>query len=158
VFLPFLTVDILSPYAGILVYMGYVCGILWVSRYIDPDADLLGMTESEGRLMREWKFTHNKVIQEVGGCIGFVVVWWMLPYAYIMKFFGGHRGLSHTHVLGTLTRVLWILWPVAFVWWWYYMPWAEFIIPFVCGITGGLIVTDSMHIYLDNRTPKRKRT
>ena len=91
---------------GILTYVGYYVGYSYLSRYLDPDSDQLSLTSSEGRLMREL------------GILGFLVVWWMLPYAYIMKWFGGHRGLAHVHILGTMTRVLWAFCPALWAWHW----------------------------------------
>jgi len=146
----------LSWKVTILGYVGYLCGI-FISRWIDPDSDLMGMTESEGRLMNEWRITKFRFIQELGGAFGFLIVWWMLPYAYIMRFFGGHRGLSHVYVLGTLTRVLWLLVPIALVWWWYYWSYPEFVTPWLIGVFIGLSIMDSLHVWLDNHPPRRLR-
>lgn len=139
---------------GILAFVGYLFGLLFVSRYIDPDADQLGLTQAEGRAMREWKITRVKPIQEIGGCLGFLLVWWMFPYAYIMKYFGGHRGLSHVPIIGTISRLIWLFSPLFFAWWWYYYPWQSYVVPFGIGLFCGLSVADVLHIFLDFRGSK----
>ena len=147
----FLLVVLINPYitdqnlvstslGGLLVLVGYNVGYFWASRYLDPDADQLSLTASEGRLMRE------------AGCLGFLVVWWMLPYAYIMKYFGGHRGLAHWHVIGTLTRALWVAWVPALIYIWsgLTISFYPLILAFLVGILCGLMVADSLHIWLDH--------
>jgi len=130
---------------------GFLFGYLILSRYVDPDADLLGMTEAEGRAMREAKVTRNIVVREAGGCIGFLFVWWMFPYAYIMKYFGGHRGLSHVLIIGTLTRFAWIAVPVSVVWYALGFPFPVEAYLVISGMFCALAIADAIHIYLDRR-------
>ena len=61
---------------------------------INPDQDIGG-----GR----------RTFPERGGLWGSFLFYWSMPYGFMFK----HRGISHEHVIGTLTRVLfmglWIL-------------------------------------------------
>ena len=86
------------------------------------------------------------------GCLGFLAAWWMMPYAYIMRFFGGHRGLAHVHVIGTLTRVVWVgLLPALFFWLAEVsFPFQTLLFVFLIGTVLGLMLADSVHILLDN--------
>jgi uncharacterized metal-binding protein len=69
--------------AGASFLMGYGVGY-----YVDPDLDHISITAGEGRILRDFK---------IFGAI-FLAFWF--PYSYIFK----HRGISHTHILGTLSR------------------------------------------------------
>jgi uncharacterized metal-binding protein len=128
-------------------FVGYCVGYFLVARYIDPDADQLSLTISEGRLMREV------------GIFGFVVVWWMMPYAYIMKWFGGHRGVAHWHLIGTITRFMWLLWlPILLiVISGAQIPFLLWILAILSGVFIGVCVADSLHIWLDNHPPRSSK-
>lgn len=123
----------------LLSFVGYFVGYLLFAKYIDPDADLLGITSSEWRAMRDL------------GVLGFLIVWWMMPYAYIMKWFGGHRGISHIHIVGTLTRVLWLAWLPAWLLFKQDVSLGLYTTSFFLGVFLGLSLADSVHIFLDNR-------
>lgn len=116
--------------------VGLFVGYLVVSAFIDPDADQISLTSSEGRLMRKF------------GVFGFAVVWWYMPYGYFFK----HRGVAHWHIIGTLTRVAWALWlPVT----WYLLsgytfPYLPLVYPFLVSMFVGLTLADSLHIWMDN--------
>jgi len=73
----------------------------YITNYLSPDADLLGITSEEGRAMRK-----SKKFTPIGGLIGIIWVNWWTVYAYIMSYFGGHRGWSHAHIVGTLSRMI----------------------------------------------------
>jgi hypothetical protein len=151
-------------WANFIMIVGYFVGLLFISRWCDPDLDQLGMTAAEGRALndlRKVKIPRKGLrrylrlfLRELGGLIGFAWVWWMMPYAYFMRYFGGHRGLSHTYIMGTITRVLWAFWPLYVAWWWYYMPYHAYVLPFALGCFLGLCVMDAFHIWLDNHPPK----
>jgi len=145
-----------------LVFVGQCVGVLLLSRWIDPDLDQLGLTSAEGRLLNDFKIikgrsrslpfrVFKKTVNELGGWIGFLIAWWAMPYAYIMRYFGGHRGLSHVHIVGTITRVVWMFWPLVYLWWWFYFPYFEIITPLLLGAFTGLCAIDSLHIHLDRR-------
>lgn len=128
--------DVLFIIATTLSFVGYLVGYLVVSAFIDPDADQISLTSSEGRLMRRF------------GVFGFAVVWWFMPYGYFFK----HRGVAHWHIIGTLTRVAWALWlPVT----WYLLsgytfPYLPFVYMFLVSMFVGLTLADSLHIWMDN--------
>lgn len=74
--------------------LGYGAGL-----FVDPDLDMRGITDSEKRMART--------------IILIPAVWWSAIYADIMhRIFGGHRGISHVPILGTLTRFMWFSLPV----------------------------------------------
>ena len=144
-------------FAGLFA-VGYLVGLLLLSRWCDPDLDQLGMTAAEGRAMNDLRKVRiprkglrrylRLFLREVGGWIGFLWVWWMMPYAYIMRYFGGHRGLSHTYIIGTVTRVVWAFWPLYVAWWWYYYPWIGLVLPSALGCFLGLCVMGAVSILL----------
>lgn len=78
---------------------------------IDPDADQLGLTSSEGRVLR---ITRKFYI----GLLGALFVSYTFIYAYIIGLFGGHRSfLSHGFLIGTLGRMVFYNAPlVSFFW------------------------------------------
>ena len=78
--------------AGVL---GLVAGHL-----VTPDLDVDAITHEERRALR-------------AGCFGWAWVAWWWPYARLMA----HRGLSHAPLLGTLTRAVYLLWPIAIKVW-----------------------------------------
>jgi uncharacterized metal-binding protein len=122
--------------ATTLSFVGYLVGYLFISAFIDPDADQISITSSEGRLMRKF------------GVFGFAVVWWFMPYGYFFK----HRGVAHWHIIGTITRVVWAFWvPVT----WYLLsgytfPYMPFVYLFLASMFVGLALADSLHILMDN--------
>ncbi|WKN40584.1 DUF2227 family putative metal-binding protein [Tunicatimonas pelagia] len=71
-----------------LAGVGCFCGI-----FISPDLDMKQRTVSETTLLR-WS-------------LGIGYIWIFLWYPYAMLF--RHRGISHTPVFGTITRVLYLL-------------------------------------------------
>lgn len=65
----------------------------WVGWLITPDADVNGRSEEEQRM---WNLF---------GPLGFAFQIMMYPYALLFK----HRGVSHWHVVGTLTRLVYLI-------------------------------------------------
>lgn len=94
----------------LLVPLGILIGLI-----LDPDLDQPMVTSSEWRV----KKSLTSLIPLLGHLLAGVWVGWWFAYATIMSsswpkkapraFRLVHRGLSHTPILGTLTRVLWIL-------------------------------------------------
>lgn len=76
---------------------------------IDPDADQLSLTSSEGRILR---FTRKFYL----GFLGALFVAYTFIYAYIIGLFGGHRSpLSHGVLIGTIGRMIFYNIPVIFL-------------------------------------------
>lgn len=86
----------------------------WLCDFIDPDDDLMGLTGSEGRILRLSK-------KYWLGFIGAIFVSYGFIYAYIIGLFGGHRSwLSHGWVIGTIGRMIFYNIPLfAFLYWLY---------------------------------------
>ncbi len=71
---------------------------------------------------------------------------WCAVYDHLFR----HRGLSHTPVLGTLTRLAWLVLPLAILAFLCYLspPPVEWW-PFVAWWVGGLMLADTLHAALD---------
>ena len=86
----------------------------FLCEFIDPDADLVGMTTSEGRVMRGTK-------RYWLGFLGAVFVAYGFIYAYIVGLFGGHRSrASHGFIVGTVGRILFYNAPLFFIFHFFY--------------------------------------
>lgn len=97
-----------SPYPY-LVTFGILAGLI-----LDPDLDQFAVTSSEWRVKRVAANVPILGVLVAGLWVG----WW---FVYAAVFNSGankswpkalrltHRGLSHTPILGTLTRILWLL-------------------------------------------------
>ncbi len=69
------------------------------------------------------------------------------PYSYLFR----HRGISHMPIIGTLTRVIWLL---VFLWtlftllkWVFPIDWNQ---PYLWFGLAGLAIADLFHVVLDN--------
>lgn len=116
---------------GSSVMLGYLFG-----RYIDPDLDQIGITEAEGRLIKDLKLFGV-----------FIVAYW-LPYGYIMK----HRSfLSHFPVVSTFIRIIYMFLPVIVLLALRpdLLSYSPILFPFLSGIFGGLAISDLIHYMLD---------
>ena len=102
---------------------------------VNPDKDLVRRTyEERGRLWGNFLF------------------WWGLPYAILFR----HRGLSHVHLIGTFTRVVFMgLWLVPLLLIAAGVP-ARFVGPYASLSFLGLVVGDSMHIAADGGQRQRE--
>ena len=131
--------------------------------YISPDLDLLSISGQDGRALTKIK---NNVIL---GIVGLLFAMWSMVYSWIMQFFGGHRGLSHTFILGTLTRMIWFNTPIFFILWflkwywgfewnkiWYnfYMDWWLF--GYVLGQFFSWLFSDVVHSVMDSEYAKNR--
>lgn len=136
-----------------LLVLGCLAGML-----VDPDLDQPSITSSEWRIIK---------IPLLGIILGPLWIAYWLPYALIMSSnaFKGlpyhlrliHRGLSHTPILGTLTR-LFYLYPLYYVLVTYVhltiTP--EHVIMFACGLTiadVGHYARDFMRVTSISRAP-----
>ena len=82
---------------------------------IDPDADQLGLTSSEGRVLR---FTRKFYL----GFFGALFVAYTFIYAYIIGLFGGHRSpLSHGVLIGTIGRMIFYNLPFFGILYYFYL-------------------------------------
>jgi uncharacterized metal-binding protein len=121
------------PIIGALIVIGYFLG-----RWIDPDLDELGLTSSEGRMMRELKV------------FGVLLTMLYLPYAYLMRFVGigrrGHRNFfSHFPVIGTAIRLAWLLMIPGLIAWHYGFQPTQDLIHGLFGVLIGLSIADWLH-------------
>lgn len=116
--------------------LGYLMG-----RWIDPDLDLVGMSNAESRMMADFKI------------VGALITGWFVPYAYLMRFVGtdkrkGHRNFfSHFPGVSTIIRLAWLLWPTYLGVWYQYgvtIPLDKTIIVFA-----GLTLADTLHYGAD---------
>lgn len=88
----------------IFIYCNYLA-----CAFFDPDNDLLGLTSSEGRILRVTKKFYI-------GFIGAIIVSYGFLYAYIIGNFGGHRSiLSHGVAIGTIGRMIFYNLPFLFI-------------------------------------------
>lgn len=104
---------------------------------INPDQDIGG----------------SRIFAERRGLWGSFLYYWSLPYGFMFR----HRGISHEHIIGTITRVLfmglWILpaFPILVIG----IEWR-----LVAEYSGwaflGLTVADSMHIAADGGRKQRE--
>jgi len=148
-----------------LIYINF-----WVCDVLDPDADQLGWTKSEGdfaRITKKFK-------------IGFVgIIWfsWWSIYAYIVGMFGGHRSrTSHSLPWGTIGRMIWFNIPpfvlLFFIgsygishWWTTHQNWFSgvywnlyldvWLIPYFLSQFASWTVGDAIHLWLDFGNIKR---
>lgn len=90
----------------LMVYVNFA-----LCEYIDPDLDLLGLTKSEGDVLRTFRAIHL-------GFLGALFISWSFIYAYIALLFGGHRSwFSHGIIVGTIGRMIWFNIPFAMIYW-----------------------------------------
>ena len=132
----------------------------WSGRYIDPDWDLLGVTEAEGRMLRELGYLGVMFIP--------VTAFYAANIGYFTKklgikgAIGGTHGtwLTHKVIPGTLIRqsiiclvILFVVNSVNAILEQTFGGWLEFatkdLIAFLIGQFLGLAVSDTIHILLD---------
>ena len=125
-----LAAEVVGNRAGLAAGLGCASGV-----FLSPDLDLAGRTVSESLL---WK------LHPLAG-FPFQAFW--RPYAWIFP----HRGVSHTPILGTATRLLYIALFAAIMWfvvgqpdipplWEWHETWAW---------CAGLTISDAAHWLLD---------
>ena len=121
-----------------LAGIGCFCGI-----FISPDLDMRQRTVSETTLLR-WSLS-----------IGYIWVFLWYPYAMLFR----HRGISHTPLIGTVTRVLYLLGIAVLVQYlaytfsgaqWSIWAWVEEYQRFIAIFIGGLAISDLGHWVLDH--------
>ena len=122
-----LFVTLNMPEIGIGMLAGYALGT-----YLDPDADLVGITSAEGRAMRHWKILGK--------------VWVAYWTFYGAMFTGHHRSFwSHFPFVSTAIRLVYLFWWVALldVEWqvWHYLV--------GIGVWFGLSLADGIHYAAD---------
>lgn len=127
-----------DPIIPASIVAGYLMGAI-----IDPDLDLVGITNAESRAMR-----HLKIF-------GVILTMWFLPYAYFMRFIGigkkGHRNFfSHMPGISTVIRLLWLFAPFLLFGYFKhgYIP-GELEISIFIGLWIGLTFSDTVHYVAD---------
>lgn len=156
----FSTFNFLWP---VLLYFNFL-----ICDFLDPDADQLGWTKSEGDLMRTLR--RFKL-----GLLG--ILWvnhWMI-YAEIIRGLGGHRSwASHGWVIGTVGRMIWFNIPIAGFFYGFYLyglskwnlltfdviGWRYFhmdvwLIPYLVTQLISWLIGDGIHLVLDTEWFKK---
>ncbi|MEM9673975.1 MAG: DUF2227 family putative metal-binding protein, partial [Bacteroidota bacterium] len=127
--------DVLTTW---LAGIGCFCGI-----FISPDLDMRQRTVSETTLLR-WS-----------SGIGYIWIFLWYPYAMLFR----HRGISHTPIIGTITRVLYLLGIAVLVQYlahtfaaaqWSIWDWVKEYQRFIAIFIGGLAISDLGHWVLDH--------
>lgn len=142
------------PALGIGIGCGTLAGIL-----VTPDADLEGTTWEEQRIYR------------LSTLLGLLWQWAWFLYARAIP----HRGISHTPILGTLTRLIYIviffhimIWLVTGAWLHYCqiagcipqiirIPWGAIDPQAWGGLVAAWSIQDLGHILFDRKRKTRKR-
>ena len=121
---------------------GFIIGY-FIGSFVDPDLDQLVHTTNEARILHWFKDA------------GALFIGFFSWYAYRFK----HRGISHSHIIGTLTRWMWFFFPLMIIWG-IYGEWNKyqlFINPWFWWIFAGNATTDSLHILADMRSKLVRR-
>jgi uncharacterized metal-binding protein len=109
--------------------------------FIGPDNDQIGTAEGEWDLIRAL------------GPLGFLwqACWW--PYVKLVGLAGGHRSpLSHTPLLSTAVRLLYVAAPflaVGYYFYWDYAAWPWWVWPLLAGWVVSLALSDLAHWVMD---------
>ena len=116
------------------LFLGYVFG-----KWITPDLDVFGITQSEWEAVR------------VAKIFGLLFVMYWMPYGYIFK--GKHRSFwTHSYVISTLIRQMYAFW------WIFVVSGTEgFVLQLVVfsGLFLGLFGSDGLHIYADKNIKEK---
>jgi len=121
-----------------LAGVGCFCGI-----FISPDLDMQQRTVSETTLLR-WSLG-----------IGYLWVFLWYPYAMLFR----HRGISHTPIFGTVTRIVYLLGMALLVQHlahsfadaqWNIWPWIHQHWQYIAIFSAGLAIADLGHWVLDH--------
>ena len=132
---------------ALCIPLGYLMGA-----FIGPDLDQVGISSDEGRMMRSFGF------------LGSLFAAWWLPYAYLMRFLGGHRSFwSHLPLISTALRFAWGFWPIVGLGTWWIITRNEFwVLPIagrsIIGLISGMTVSDTVHCTADLLAPKGRTT
>lgn len=152
--------DILYLVFGILNFI--------ICEFIDPDTDLLGLTEADGDILR----TFRKIKL---GLIGAMIVGYWLVYAEFCLYFGGHRSwFSHGWIIGTIGRMLFFNIPIFGILFWFYLygvtnwNWLDFseigfgyfymnkwVLPYIVSQFISWNIADGIHLILDTKWFKK---
>lgn len=124
----FVLLSLLNPYLSIGSIIGYFLG-----QFITPDADLVGVTYGEGRMLRK--------LPLIGGLF---VAYWTFYGSIFRKM---HRSTwTHSYVFSTLIRFIYGFWWIGF-----FKIIDEWFLFGVLGIFVGLCLSDGIHIWADNK-------
>lgn len=103
-------------------------GYLFSTMGVNPDQDIRHRTFAERK-----------------GLWGSFLYYWSLPYGFMFK----HRGISHEHIVGTVTRVLVMgLWALPIIPFALGVPWLTIAV-YSGWVFLGLTTADTMHIAAD---------
>lgn len=123
----------------------------FITRWIDPDLDQIGMTSADNRMVRELKII-GLVFAFYWTVYAFLIfaIVWMLGRAH--PWYQGHRSfLSHSY-LGTFGRIIWFNIPVyktleIFS----IMPYDWTVIQYLIGQVIAFVIADTIHYLVDKR-------
>ena len=110
--------------------LGILAGYFVIGYFIDPDADLVGISSAEGRMLRK--------IPILG--ILFVAYW----TGYGGFFRGKHRSFwTHSYIFSTFLRYL-------YGFWWSFLFFRELLGIYVfLGVFTGMCISDAIHVWAD---------
>lgn len=80
---------------AIFISIGYLSG-----KYLDPDLDQLKITQARQNALHDFSI------------LGYFWIGYWYAYGYLFK----HRGISHVPIIGTLTRVFYLLPLMGLMW------------------------------------------
>jgi len=106
-------------------------GYFVIGYFIDPDADLVGMSSADGRMM-------NKI-----PILGILFVMWWTGYGAIFR--TKHRSFwTHSYIFSTFLRFIWGFW-------WSFWFFRELLgIYVISGVFVGMCLADGVHIWADH--------
>ena len=107
--------------------VGYAYGY-----YLDPDADLVGISAGEGRAMRHWKV------------LGVFWVAYWLPYGAMFRAY--HRSpWTHWPILSTAIRMVYQFWWVGLMYWMGWLVYEQWHMAVAVGFLVGMSLADALH-------------
>lgn len=118
-------------------FVGNLIGYFTVAYFIDPDADIVGMSSADGRMM-------NKI-----PILGVVLVAYWTVYGAIFR--RKHRSFwTHSYIFSTFLRFI-------YGFWWIFPFFRELLVVYVfSGIFAGLCLSDAVHIWADRKYKEKK--
>jgi len=157
---------ILVPYSAIInpyLFLAFYLINYGLGSIVEPDLDQMGLTSSEGRMLRG-----SKHVSKIFGFLGaFWVMWWFL-YAYVISLVGGHRSkYSHSLFLSTAIRMIWFNIPIILIMFlikqyygwddWYNQFYLDvWLYPYLLGQFLAWSLSDSCHLLLDTEWSKNR--
>ena len=139
-----------------IFFFGQILAYELLGRYLDPDLDQPSWTAAEGRMIKDFGVFALPLLAYWS-----VYAYFIFALAYITKTtngsLGGHRTFwSHSIPLGTIIRFVFAFWWTPFVITYFNGEYLYYSITLLLGMFVGLVNSDSIHIYLDEREKRGK--